>query len=1045
MTHTQNDLNKGDSYRGFDVVDCVDVSDYSAAGIWLRHRKTGLEVFHLQCADEENLFAFAFKTPPKDSTGVAHILEHSVLCGSERFPLKDPFLRLANQSVKTFLNAMTFPDKTVYPASSISETDYFNLMDVYGDAVFFPLLKEWTFAQEGHRLELDDSGAVSLQGVVYNEMKGCYSSFDTIAADKAVRSVLPHTVYDLDSGGDPAEIPLLTYEAFCAFHREQYAPDKCLLFLYGNIPTRRQLDFIQERFLDRFEQRGFVPASVSGAAAAARTLSSAGADFAPPEPFKAPVYREFPAPAAENGNDGATVTVTWFTGDSSDPVQFMETVFLSEVLMGHDGSPLVKALLESELGDDIAPNYGVDGEMHWTLLTAGLRGVPRGKAAQVESVITGVLENLCSGGIDAADIEAAVMSVDFSQREVRRSGGPYSLILMRRCLRGWLYGKPPYHTISNRRAFDEVKKRISSDPDYVCALIRRLLLENAHRSLVCVYPDESFTAEREAAERRLAERLARAVPEESIRRAQTELHRIQQTADSAEACALIPHIKPSDLTVKIDRIETVRTVCAAGVPLFLNTEPTNGIVYLEAGFPVDSIAPADLPLLPLFAAVVTNVGFGGKSWAQSAAQVALKTGGFGASLFTSGTPESALSADPADPVIGRSWLFFRVKMLTEYADDALALLADCLRTPDFSDVKRLRDLAAEFRNDMIASVIPSGNEYAASRASCRFSPSKALDEIWNGLSQVFTAQRLADAEPDFLPRAFGRIMAALRRSGTVLHVTADEPGVLALRQRLDAFAAACDLLPPSAPVPYAAAELYALTDIPASAAAYDGESCSISDSAAGASHDAPVSHRAESGGRAAHRAAHRALEQFTVSAQVGFAAAACKASAYGSKEAVHDSVFAHWLTNSVLWERIRTVGGAYGAFAWSDAIERVFTFASYRDPKPLHSLDVFSQCLTEASDTLLDGETLERIVTGCYSKEVQPRSPSSRGFTGFLRCLYALTDDQRERKIKWLLSVSASDVKAAAIRLSAAETECTRAIICGKNTEKTGKIIDLPV
>src|SRR5574344_664761 len=221
------EMKKGDSYHGFKVLDVVYVADCNANGIWLRHERTGLEVFHLLTDDDENLFAFAFRTPPEDSTGAAHVLEHSVLCGSERYPLKDPFIRLVNQSVKTYLNAWTSPDKTVFPASSMVKADYFHLMSVYGDAVFFPLLRKEIFMQEAHRLDLDQNGRPSIQGVVYNEMKGSYSSFESVAADEAMKSVLRGSIYEKDSGGDPLEIPNLTYKEFISFHKKHYRPDNC--------------------------------------------------------------------------------------------------------------------------------------------------------------------------------------------------------------------------------------------------------------------------------------------------------------------------------------------------------------------------------------------------------------------------------------------------------------------------------------------------------------------------------------------------------------------------------------------------------------------------------------------------------------------------------------------------------------------------------------------------------------------------------------------------------------------------------------------------
>ncbi|MBO7613171.1 MAG: insulinase family protein, partial [Treponema sp.] len=348
---------------GFKVLDRSSVPEMNGEGVWLKHKKTGMEVYHLCCDDEENLFSFAFKTPPADSTGVAHVIEHSVLCGSKHFPLKDPFLQLANQSVKTFLNAMTFPDKTVYPASSMIEADYFNLMAVYGDAVFFPLLEEWTFAQEAHHLEYDENGKLCIKGVVYNEMKGNYSSFDGIAADHSIRSLLQGTSYAVDSGGDPDFIPDLTYEQFKKFHETYYSPANCRLFLYGNIPLEKQLAFIEERFLKPFEadqaKMDEIKKRVSGISVGKLVH------------FAEPKTLTVTAPAGSEGK-GETVLINWMTGSGSDAVESMESAFLSEILLGHDAAPLSRVLVESRLGEDISPCTGLETELAYTCFTVGL-------------------------------------------------------------------------------------------------------------------------------------------------------------------------------------------------------------------------------------------------------------------------------------------------------------------------------------------------------------------------------------------------------------------------------------------------------------------------------------------------------------------------------------------------------------------------------------------------------------------------------------------------------------------------------------------------
>ncbi|MDR2731551.1 MAG: insulinase family protein, partial [Treponema sp.] len=407
---------------GFKILDVVDLQELHASGIWAKHEKTGVEVFHVLNDDNENLFCFGFKTFPQDNTGAAHILEHTVLCGSERYPLKDAFLVLAQGSLQTFLNAMTFPDKTVYPASSTNEHDYFNLMSVYGDAVFHPLLSQWSFMQEGHRKEFSKDGKLSITGVVYNEMKGAYSSLDTYAGHWSIKAIMPNTPYDFESGGDPRAIPQLTWEGLKEFHRSRYSPANCRIFLAGNIPTEKQLAFLSDKFFSGAE-----------GGEACKTIEKT-------ERWNTPKIIHIPCPAGSESKP--TVFISWLCSDVTDTYESLALAALTEILLGHDGSPLTRALIESGLGEDITPVSGLEGEIRETLFTAGLKSVKCGTAEkagkQVEQLILNELKRLVSEGIPEEEIEAALLSMEFSQREIKRANGPYSLVWMRRSLRGWL-------------------------------------------------------------------------------------------------------------------------------------------------------------------------------------------------------------------------------------------------------------------------------------------------------------------------------------------------------------------------------------------------------------------------------------------------------------------------------------------------------------------------------------------------------------------------------------------------------------------------------
>lgn len=993
MAIAKSGFSAGDMIGGFRVESVTELDEYKGEGLFIRHLATGLEVFHIFNDDDENLFSYAFMTPPVDSTGVAHILEHSVLCGSKNYPLKDPFLVLAKQSVKTFLNAMTFPDKTVYPASSMVEADYFNLMSVYGDAVFFPLLEEWVFRQEGHRFEIAPDGTVSIQGVVFNEMKGNYSSFDNIAGDWTLLSILDGTCYGHDSGGDPASIPDLTYEGFKAFHERYYHPSNCRVFLCGNIRTERQLALLEERFLSRFTQ----------------------AQVPPPIPavaFRdAPVSLTVPAPmSAGQDPDSATVTVNWLLPPASDTVAFMEATLVSELLLGHDGAPLSRALLESDIGEDIAPSSGLETEVKNLCFSAGLRGVKRGREADVEHLILSTLARVAREGFDEKELETAMRSIDFSNREVRRSGGPFSLTLMRRALRGWIHGEGPIETLRQARAFETVKRRIASDPRAVASLIERWIVSNTHRSLVTVFPDPEYESRMDAlvAERvRAFENSLDAERRATFLASQETLYARQREQDGPELLARIPYVSRSDLPLAAEAYHS-RVSSLAGIPLIEHDEPTNGIAYVDVAIPVDVLPPEEYPLLPFFASALLGMGIGESGWAEAAARSANITGGLGSLLFTSSPVASSVPAPGLESVgLGRDYFVIRAKMLAELSVDAVNLVFDYIEGANFSDLKRVEDLLSEYRNDLDSSLAPAGNQYAISRASAGTSRSKAIDEVWNGISQIEYIRALSaslekEGGAERLSRSLESIRERLLAAGMIVNVTGTAEILEGVNRALET-----RLSPYSPP-----------------------------------SQIAPLSRGAESFrsliGTSLGEGTRTLL---SANLQVGFASAILPAARYGTDEHPAETVLGHWLSSGMLWERIRTTGGAYGAYSYPDALEANFVFATYRDPSPCASLEVFRSALEDASREGIASDALDRVVTGCYSREIQPRSPIDRSFTSFIRLLYGITDEVRLGKIAGIVNVEPSAIKSAAERLFSAWPSAREAVLAGKNALKDAKVV----
>lgn len=984
MSQAENGgLRAGDRLHGFEITDVRELEEFKAVGISARHTVTGLEVFHLLTDDEENLFAYAFMTPPEDSTGVAHILEHSVLCGSKNYPIKDPFLVLAKQSVKTFLNAMTFPDKTVYPASSMVEADYFNLMSVYGDAVFFPLLEEWVFRQEGHRFEFAPDGGVSVQGVVFNEMKGNYSSFDSIAGDWTLRSLLEGTVYGHDSGGDPAEIPSLTYERFRAFHERYYHPVNCRVFLSGNIPTGRQLALLQDRFLSRFN-----PATKPPAIGAASRRDE-------PKSFRVP------APAGDNLDlSKETVELNWLLPCGNDTVSFMEANLLTEILLGHDGAPLSRALLDSGLGEDLAPSSGLETEILHLCFSVGLRGVPSGSGNAFEKIVLDTLASLADGGIPEDELETAIRSIDFSNREVRRSGGPFALTLMRRSLRGWIHGRGPIESLRQVPAFEEVKRRIAADPGYLKGLLSSWLIDNRHRALVSVYPDPEYGSRLDAGIAARVDAFSSGLTEDGRKafiEEQERLYAIQKREDSPELLARIPHLSPKDLPVVADLIPSDIRMCGK-VPLILHEQPTNGVAYADIAIPVDVLEADDYPLLPFFANILTGMGLDGLSWAEASSHSARLTGGLGTMLFTSSAVRGYVPPEGLSSVSGaRDFLIVRIKMLEELIEPALELLFRFLEHADFSDSKRLTDLLFEYRNDLESSLAPAGNQYAVSRAGAATGRSKAVDEIWNGFSQLRFIRDLSARMKDagFVASLAGRLDAMrndLLGAGMLMNITGTETILAALESRLSVHTAR-----------YSA---------PASPSASSGDETVL--------------------GRMIGEPGEGSFRILvSASLQVGFAAAVLPCIPYNDPDHPVYAVLGHWLSSGPLWEKIRTTGGAYGAFSYPDSLEDLFVLATYRDPSPLQSLSVFRAVLEEASIRPFDPLSLEKTITGCYSREIQPRSPSDKGFTAFIRLLYGITDEVRKAKVSRIVSVQPAEMQACAKRLADSWKDVKEVVLAG--------------
>lgn len=1037
---------KGDLYKDFEVFDVFDVADFHSTAVHIVHKKTGMEIVHFVNDDNENLFSFSFRTPNFESNGAAHILEHSVLCGSERFPLKDPFVVLSNQSVKTYLNAMTYPDRTVFPASSIVKADYFNLMNVYGDAVFFPNLKPEIFLQEAHRLEVDEDGKASIQGVVYNEMKGDYSSFESSVSSACNGSLLKGSVYEKDSGGDPLCIPSITHEKLKEFHKKWYRPDNCLVFLYGNIPTNEQLDFIQDKFLNRLEQKfseyDYSQLSNEQFIQKKRNIVDEFLKYVTPKKNEKPVEIKCEGPGDSESLN--TVVVNWSFGKTENADCGAINTFLTGILLNHDGSPLQKALTESDLGEDIAPQTGFAGYLYDSILSLGLRGVKDGDEKKVEKLIFDTLNELVKNGISKNDIESTMMSLEYSQRSIKRIDGPYSKVLMGRIVYGWLYGYELSRQIRQRDVLEKIKAKINSEPYFLENRIKEFLIENKNRSLVVVTPTKKFAEKRELAEQKIISELMKNTSVEKIREENEKLHQFQKKVDDASC---LPHINPFDFFVDgkpmMNRIKTefgeIEGVdfneSKKKIPVFKNYENTNGIVYFKIGFPADMLDVQDYPYIPTFTDACVDVGWTRKSdnkfldWAESSEQVALHTGAFGC-YHMSTIPfetEEAMKNRRNCNWIGRDWIIFRVAMIEEETENALQLLSDCLTSVDFSDLKRIQDIIVEGKNDFDSSIVSEGHSYSELRSKNGSTHSATVEEMWNGLSQLYTLHKIVDCDKAELAKRYKKMFSEIKNGGAFIQIVAEKSGIEKVCSILPKFINDVGIKSLQNQKMQDEAEFEKLTELPF-------EKIEKSDKS------------------------EFEMEVCVLNTQVGFAAEYIEANPYGTESEALSDLCSHWLSNNLLWERIRTIGGAYGAFSSSDPMPGGFTFITYRDPSPFTSCETFDKCLKESSEIELSEESVKKAIVGNYSHWIQPQTPSGRGSTALHRILSGLSDVDRERKLNWILNATSEKMNKTFKDIfekigKSTKIKKRQVVLCGENSLQTltedvsynRKIVHLPI
>ena len=755
----------------YELLSKEEIPELDSVGYLLRHKKTGARVALLENADENKVFNIGFRTPPSDSTGVPHIMEHSVLCGSRDFPVKDPFVELVKGSLNTFLNAMTYPDKTMYPVASCNDQDFQNLMHVYMDAVFHPNIykEEKIFRQEGWHYEMDSVNApLSVNGVVYNEMKGAFSSPEDMLDREIMTTLYPDTTYFHESGGDPKYIPDLTYEAFLDFHRKYYHPSNCYIYLYGNMDMSEKLEWMDENYLSQYE------------------FLKVDSEIALQKPFRKPKDRtvEYPVSAEEEGEDQAYLSYNAVVGTSLDADLYLAFQVLEYALLSAPGAPLKQALLDAGIGHDILSSYenGI-AQPYFSVIAK------QAKEEQQDAFVKVVRETLSSiveHGFDRKALQAGINYYEFRYREADFGGYPKGLMYGLQMMDSWLYdeNQPFLHLIALDR-FNKLKKQL--DNGYFEGLVQKYLLDNPHRAVLVLKPVPGLEAkETEELQKKLDAYKSNlpAEKQQAIVDFAKELKQYQDEPSPQEDLEKIPMLKREDIRRKTLPL-TNEELSVENVTVLHQNLFTAGINYINLLFDAEQLPDDLVPYLGLLKHVLGYVDTENYSYGELFNEINCHTGGVSSTVN--------LYGDIREPEKFHTRFEIRTKVLVENTDFAFAMIREIVSRTKLDDDKRLHEILSQVKSRLHMYLTSSGQSAAAIRAMAKFSRSAKMNDRRSGVAFFQTIDALEkdfDGQKETIKKNLRAVMEyVLRPEHLVVSCTSRKNGLEAVKAEIPALKA----------------------------------------------------------------------------------------------------------------------------------------------------------------------------------------------------------------------------------------------------------------
>ncbi len=964
-TSKSDTFKQGQEINGYVIKNITILETIDSKMLELEHIKTKAKHFHILNTDKENTFGVFFRTVPTDSSGVAHILEHTVLCGSKKFEVRDPFFSMIKRSLSTFMNAFTASDWTMYPFSTQNPKDYYNLMDVYLDSAFFPKLDELSFKQEGHRLEIsendtadkdpadkDPANQIELEykGVVYNEMKGAMSSPGQVLSRSLLAAMYPETTYSNNSGGEPSKIPTLTWKNLRQFHAKYYHPSNSYFYTYGDLPLEKTLQFISDKVLSQFD------------------YLKVDSEVKSQPRWKDPreIVQPYSYTDPEDASNKYQCCVAWLMCDIKDSFEILVLSVLEQILIGNSASPLRKALIDSNLGTSLSDSSGFDSDNRDTMFACGLKDISKESVKEVEKIIFSTIHHLIENGVEKNLIDSAIHQIEFHRKEITNTPYPFGIKLLLSFAGTLIHDGKPEDCINIDDDLNRLMQEIETG-NFFESKLKEYFIDNSHRVLFTLEPDMELEQLETNETKKELSQILKGMSQDDLEKVKKDAAILQDLQEKDEDVSSLPTLDLTDVPPQIETIHSDPKQNDSITTCY--NKATSGILYFTCPVGAGKI-PSDLfSLVPFFCNAITNVGTENKSYEDIAKLMDLYTGGVSVSPFSG----SYFSQEAES----HSFLAIQGKALDRNIDNLFNLISLFIENHSFKDFDRLNSLLLQYQAGMESSIVSTGHRYAISLSSKHLSKASHINELWYGIAQYQLIKKIIEqiGSGDNKDRVLESLAEQLNNIAQSILIKGNFKPAL----------------------------------IGGASAIFDGDKKinqihgNLPNSQKGSFFTPDISFDSTV-----------PFDGWHTNTSVSFVGQSFKTVRITHVDSPGLAVISKILRAMYLHREIREKGGAYGGFAVYNTEEGIFSFGSYRDPHIKRTLDVYKN----ACDFMINGnysqtDVKEAILQVC-SEIDKPETPGPAAMKAFYRNITKLSDEMRQQFKDALLSLDKKRIQAIA-------------------------------